>query len=175
MKTEQHPLGEYLKIARSLLPDLVIADIHPPDGKSFALRGSYRTTGAPQKFRHRNDCGCDACQRPEDGIGRLRIVPNGCSTVGTLSRRACTLGAGVSVRFNPMWRPSVNYDAELRGSDVGHFVSGVLRANWEKTLPIPRREVRPLDAFRLSLHRLRCLSSQVKTSVDLDLLHDLWV
>lgn len=44
-----------------------------------------------------------------------------------------------------------------------------------KTLPIPRREVRPLDAFRLSLHRLRCLSSQVKTSVDLDLLHDLWV
>ena len=40
------------------------------------------------------------------------------------------LGAGVSIRFNPMWRASLNYDAELRGGDVGHFVSGTLRANW---------------------------------------------
>ena len=44
------------------------------------------------------------------------------------NRLAERLGAGVS--FNPMWRASLNYDAEFRGGDVGHYGSGAIRASW---------------------------------------------
>jgi uncharacterized protein with beta-barrel porin domain len=45
-------------------------------------------------------------------------------------RLAERLGAGVNVRFNPVWRASLNYDAEFRGGDVAHFASGTIRATW---------------------------------------------
>jgi uncharacterized protein YhjY with autotransporter beta-barrel domain len=45
-------------------------------------------------------------------------------------RLAERLGAGVNVRFNPVWRASLNYDAEFRGGDIAHFASGTIRATW---------------------------------------------
>lgn len=45
-------------------------------------------------------------------------------------RTALTLGAGLNTRLPSIWRASLSYDAELRGGDTGHLLSGGLKANW---------------------------------------------
>jgi uncharacterized protein with beta-barrel porin domain len=46
------------------------------------------------------------------------------------ARLAGLLGAGMTLRLNPMWRAFVGYDAEVRGGNVAHLVTGGLKANW---------------------------------------------
>jgi uncharacterized protein with beta-barrel porin domain len=43
---------------------------------------------------------------------------------------AALLGAGLTVQVAPLWRAFATYDAELRGGDTIHIVSGGVRANW---------------------------------------------
>jgi outer membrane autotransporter protein len=46
------------------------------------------------------------------------------------ARLAGLFGAGATLRLNPMWRAFVGYDAEVRGGNVAHLVTGGLKANW---------------------------------------------
>jgi hypothetical protein len=46
------------------------------------------------------------------------------------NRTSEMLGASVNVRLAPLWLAFVSYDAEIRGSDVGHFLSGGVKASW---------------------------------------------
>ena len=45
-------------------------------------------------------------------------------------RFAVMLGAALTARVTPTWRAFASYDAELRGSDVSHLVSGGVKGNW---------------------------------------------
>jgi outer membrane autotransporter protein len=45
-------------------------------------------------------------------------------------RAAALLGAGLTARFTPMWRAFLNYDAERRGGEIAHTVTGGFKANW---------------------------------------------
>jgi hypothetical protein len=46
------------------------------------------------------------------------------------NRTSERLGASLNARLAPQWLAFVSYDAELRGSDVGHFFSGGVKMNW---------------------------------------------
>ncbi len=46
------------------------------------------------------------------------------------NRTSEMLGGSVNVRVAPQWLAFMSYDAEIRGSDVGHFVSGGVKASW---------------------------------------------
>jgi hypothetical protein len=46
------------------------------------------------------------------------------------NRTSERLGASLNARVAPLWLAFVSYDAELRGSDVGHFFSGGVKVNW---------------------------------------------
>ena len=46
------------------------------------------------------------------------------------NRTSEMLGASVKFRVAPLWLAFVSYDAEIRGSDVGHFFSGGVKVNW---------------------------------------------
>ena len=45
-------------------------------------------------------------------------------------RTAVMLGAAISAQLAPMWRMTIAYDAELRGSDVSHVGTAGLKVNW---------------------------------------------
>ena len=45
-------------------------------------------------------------------------------------RFAVMLGSAVTTRVSPGWRAFASYDAELRGGDVTHLVSGGVKGNW---------------------------------------------
>jgi uncharacterized protein with beta-barrel porin domain len=45
-------------------------------------------------------------------------------------RTAGLFGASLSLRLAPQWRAFATYDAELRGGDVAHLVSGGVRGSW---------------------------------------------
>ena len=45
-------------------------------------------------------------------------------------RFAVMLGGAVTTRVSPGWRAFASYDAELRGGDVTHLVSGGVKGNW---------------------------------------------
>jgi len=46
------------------------------------------------------------------------------------NRTSERLGASLSARVTPLWLAFVSYDADIRGSDVGHFLSGGLKGKW---------------------------------------------
>lgn len=46
------------------------------------------------------------------------------------NRTSEMLGASLRARLAPLWLAFLSYDAEIRGSDVGHFVSGGIKVSW---------------------------------------------
>jgi hypothetical protein len=45
-------------------------------------------------------------------------------------RTAGLFGASLALRLAPQWRAFATYDAQVRGSDFAHLVSGGVKANW---------------------------------------------
>jgi outer membrane autotransporter protein len=46
------------------------------------------------------------------------------------NRTSERLGGSVNVRLAPLWLAFTSYDAEIRGRDVGHFLSGGVKVSW---------------------------------------------
>ena len=45
-------------------------------------------------------------------------------------RTAVMLGGALTTRLTTTWRAFASYDAELRGGDATHLVSGGVKGNW---------------------------------------------
>jgi hypothetical protein len=46
------------------------------------------------------------------------------------ARLAVMLGAALTARVTGGWRTFASHDAELRGSDVTHLISGGIKGSW---------------------------------------------